>query len=196
MALLIICGPQAVGKMTVGRELENLGVGKLLYNHQTIDLYANFLGYTPETFALSNETRLALFEAFARNTATNLTKTIIFTVMLNFDDDDDWDFIEQISQIFLNVQQDVYLVELAANVNTRVERNSGAERLAAKPSKRDLTFSKNELLEAHKTMRQNSEFGEINGRLPQIQYVKIDNTDLPATDVAKAVVVKWAELLK
>lgn len=196
MALMIICGPQAVGKMTVGRELEQAGVGKLLYNHQTIDLYANFLGYTPATFELSNETRLALFEAFTRNTETNVTKTIIFTVMINFDDDNDWDFLDQISALFLLAHQDVYFVELEASLAKRLTRNVGADRLAAKPSKRDTAFSKEDLLTAHNTMRQSSEFGEVNGRLPQVQYLKIDSTDLSAADVAGTVLTKWPELRK
>ena len=47
MSLIVLMGPQAVGKMTVGRALEKKIDGKLLFNHQTIDLFANFLGYTP-----------------------------------------------------------------------------------------------------------------------------------------------------
>lgn len=42
MEFIIIAGPQAVGKMTVGLELEKLIDAKLLFNHQTIDLFTNF----------------------------------------------------------------------------------------------------------------------------------------------------------
>lgn len=38
MKLVIITGPQAVGKMTVGQELEKLTDLKLFHNHMTIDL--------------------------------------------------------------------------------------------------------------------------------------------------------------
>ena len=41
MSLIVLIGAQAVGKMTVGRELEKQLDGKLLYNHQTIDLFAD-----------------------------------------------------------------------------------------------------------------------------------------------------------
>lgn len=57
MSLIVIIGPQAVGKMTVGKALEERINGKLLYNHQTIDLFAYFLGYIEHSFRLSDLTR-------------------------------------------------------------------------------------------------------------------------------------------
>ena len=38
MDLVILFGPQAVGKMTVGEELQKLTGLKLFHNHMTIDL--------------------------------------------------------------------------------------------------------------------------------------------------------------
>lgn len=38
MKLVIITGPHAVGKMTVGQELERLTGLKLFHNHMTIDI--------------------------------------------------------------------------------------------------------------------------------------------------------------
>ncbi|EFQ15387.1 hypothetical protein UCU_00869 [Enterococcus faecalis EnGen0247] len=46
MSLIVLIGAQAVGKMTVGKALEKQLDAKLLFNHQTIDLFANYLGYT------------------------------------------------------------------------------------------------------------------------------------------------------
>ncbi|WP_419465597.1 hypothetical protein [Bhargavaea massiliensis] len=63
MELILVTGPQAVGQMTVGREPEKHMDAQLLYNHQTIDLFARFLGYTKEAFRLSDETRKNLFRA-------------------------------------------------------------------------------------------------------------------------------------
>ena len=54
MSLIVLIGAQAAGKMTVGKELEKRLDANLLFNHQTIDLFANFLGYSPAAFALSN----------------------------------------------------------------------------------------------------------------------------------------------
>ena len=35
---VLICGPQAVGKMTVGQELAKITQLKFMHNHETIDL--------------------------------------------------------------------------------------------------------------------------------------------------------------
>ena len=41
--LVLLTGPQAVGKMTVGQELAKITGLKLFHNHMTIDLVSNFL---------------------------------------------------------------------------------------------------------------------------------------------------------
>ena len=45
MKLVILFGPQAVGKMTVGQELAKQTGLKLFHNHMTIDLVSNFFDY-------------------------------------------------------------------------------------------------------------------------------------------------------
>lgn len=42
MKFVLIFGPQAVGKMTVGQELAKSTELKLFHNHMTIDLVGNF----------------------------------------------------------------------------------------------------------------------------------------------------------
>ena len=61
MSLIVLIGAQAVGKMTVGKVLEKQLDAKLLFNHQTIDLFANYLGYTERAFQLSDSVRKELF---------------------------------------------------------------------------------------------------------------------------------------
>ena len=43
MKFILIFGPQAVGKMTVGQELAKITNLKLFHNHMTIDLVGHFL---------------------------------------------------------------------------------------------------------------------------------------------------------
>jgi adenylate kinase family enzyme len=45
MKFIIIFGPHAVGKMTVGQELEKLTGIKLFHNHISIDFVAPFFSY-------------------------------------------------------------------------------------------------------------------------------------------------------
>lgn len=42
MKFILIFGPQAVGKMTVGQELAKLTDLKIFHNHMTIDLVSPF----------------------------------------------------------------------------------------------------------------------------------------------------------
>ena len=100
MSLIVLIGAQAVGKMTIGRALEKKIDGRLLYNHQTIDIFANFLGYTNKTFSLSTEMRIALFKEFVANKETNVTDSIIFTVLIDFDNEEDIQFLKDITAIF------------------------------------------------------------------------------------------------
>ncbi|ASI83880.1 hypothetical protein ACS94_05390 [Bacillus cereus] len=46
MKLILIFGPQAVGKMTVGQELATLTGLKLFHNHMTIDLVSPIFDYS------------------------------------------------------------------------------------------------------------------------------------------------------
>jgi len=49
MKLIIIFGPMAVGKMTVGQELEKITDLKLFHNHMTIELVSPFFSYNTDT---------------------------------------------------------------------------------------------------------------------------------------------------
>lgn len=183
MELIVIMGPQAVGKMTVGQALEKRRNAKLLYNHQTLDLYANFLGYGKEAFRLSDETRFNLFRAFVQN-KSNVVEGIIFTVMVGFDLEEDMVFLEKIKSIFKEAEGKVYFIELEAAVETRLERNVGESRLQAKPSKRDIEFSKNELLSSIEKYQLNSLPGQMEKQFPDTPYLRIDNTHFSEEEVA------------
>lgn len=50
MKLVIIFGPLAVGKMTVGYELERLTGLRLFHNHMTIDLILHFFAFGQPPF--------------------------------------------------------------------------------------------------------------------------------------------------
>ena len=47
---IMVCGPQAVGKMTVGQELAKLTGYKLFYNHMTIELLTKIFDYSKESY--------------------------------------------------------------------------------------------------------------------------------------------------
>ena len=188
MALIVLIGSQAVGKMTVGKELEKQIDGKLLFNHQTLDLFADFLGYSKDAFLLSDRTRKELFKAFVNNPETNTTKTIIFTVVIDFDSAYDIEFLQDISSIFLEANQEVYFVELVAALRERLKRNVHEERLKAKPSKRDTKFSRKEILTSARKNRLESRENEVKKLFPAVKHLKINNTKLAPEEVCTQII--------
>lgn len=188
MALIVLIGSQAVGKMTVGKELEKQIDGKLLFNHQTLDLFADFLGYSKDAFLLSDRTRKELFKAFVNSPETNTTKIIIFTVVIDFDSAYDIEFLQDISSIFLEANQKVYFVELVAALRVRLKRNVHEERLKAKPSKRDTNFSRKELLTSTLKNRLESRENEVKKLFPAVKHLKINNTKLAPKEVCTQII--------
>lgn len=80
-----------------------------------------------------------------------------------------------------------YIVELEADINERVLRNKTENRLQNKPTKRNIEWSEQELLNSVNKYRLNSEKGEIK----QKNYLKINNTNLSAENVAKMIKDKF-----
>ena len=188
MALIVLIGSQAVGKMTVGKELEKQIDGKLLFNHQTLDLFADFLGYSKDAFLLSDRTRKELFKAFVNSPETNTTKIIIFTVVIDFDSAYDIEFLQDVSSIFLEANQEVYFVELVAALRERLKRNVHEERLKAKPSKRDTKFSRKEILTSARKNRLESRENEVKKLFPAVKHLKINNTKLAPEEVCTQII--------
>lgn len=185
MCLVIIFGPQAVGKMTVGHELEKITDLKLFHNHMTIELVQPFFNYgTSEGKRLVRLFRNEILGAVAKSDLPGL----IFTIIWEFDSKSDWDYIQEISNLFSENEKQVYLVELEADKNVRVERNRTEHRLLHKPTKRDIEWSESNLLRAESEVRMNSREGEIKSE----EYVRINNTHLSPDHVAKIIQDRFA----
>ena len=180
MKLVILFGPQAVGKMTVGQELAKQTGFKLFHNHMTIDLVSNFFDYgTVEGKRLVSLFRQEIFEAVAESDLPGL----IFTYVWAFDMREDWAYIESLYQLFRTHGAEVYFVELLAEYAVRFERNKTPNRLANKPTKRDLVRSEAIFCAVEKKYRLNSMDGEV----PYPKYLRIDNTTL-APEAAAAMI--------
>ena len=52
--LVIICGPQAVGKMTVGQELSKITDYRLFHNHMTVEITRLIFDYDKVVFRRMN----------------------------------------------------------------------------------------------------------------------------------------------
>ncbi len=181
MKFVIIFGPPAVGKMTVGYELAKLTGFRLFHNHMTIDLILNFFSYgQPPFHRLVGEFRRRIFEEVAASDLPGL----IFTYVWALDQASDKAVIDETCDIFRERGGEVYFVELEADLSERLRRNETEFRLAQKPSKRQLAESRRGLLETDQKYRLNSAgdfFYEEN-------YMKVNNTNLSASETAQKIV--------
>ncbi|MEM6637959.1 MAG: AAA family ATPase [Pseudomonadota bacterium] len=180
MALILLIGPPAVGKMTVGQELERLLGFKLFHNHVTIEMVAPYFGYdSPEGRRLVRQLRSVFFDAFAANTGGGF----IFTYVWAFGEPGEREHIEGLAGRFGRAGHPIFWVELEADLSERQRRNRTENRLTHKPTKRDLDWSEQHVLEVEENYRLNSNEGEI----VQANYLRIDNTNMSPSEVAELI---------
>lgn len=179
MKFILIFGPQAVGKMTVGHELTKITDLKLFHNHMSIELFQPFFGFGNETWRLANLVRKELFESFAKSDQYGL----IFTYVWAFDLQEDWDYVKQTCAIFESHGAEIYFVELEADLDERLRRNKTPYRLEQKPSKRNVEQSEQNLIKTMDNHRLNSDPGE----LARPNYMRINNSKLSAEEVASKI---------
>ena len=180
MKLVLIFGPQAVGKMTVGQELVKMTDLKLFHNHMTIDLVSPFFDYsTKEAKRLVSLFRQEIFEEVSKSNLEGL----IFTFVWAFELQEDWDYVNNLCQLFESRGGEVYFAELETSAEVRFERNKSANRLEHKPSKRDIEWSENDLKESLARHRMNS----LEGEITDPHYIRINNTNMSAEDTANLI---------
>ncbi len=182
--LVFIVAPPAVGKMAVGHELAQRTGLKLFHNHHTIDLALRFFPYgTPPFQRLVGEFRRRIFEEVAASDLPGL----IFTYVWAFDHPSDAAAVEDYASIFRAHGAKVIFVELEATQAERLRRNETEFRLSEKPFKRNPQASRRQLLELDAKYQLNSG-STFAGRL---DYLRIDNTDVPAALVAEQVIARF-----
>lgn len=179
--LVIILGPHAVGKMTVGQELEKITDLRLFHNHMSIELTRKLFSHSEKEWNILNGTiRQTVFELFSKGDFPGL----IFTYMCAFDMQSEVEYLEGVIDLFKANGAVCYVVELCADFDERLARNKSENRLLHKESKRDLEWSEAEMRRTSEKYRLNSYAGET---LPFENYMKIDNTHLPPKEVAEMI---------
>ncbi len=189
--LVVILGPHAVGKMTVGQELEKLTGYKLFHNHMTIELIRKFFDVhgSREGRYLSGVFRREIFETVAGSDLPGL----IFTYMFGFDDQSEYDYINNLITLYESHGGECCVVELCADFDVRIERNKTENRLLNKESKRNIEHSEAEMRATSAKFRLNSYDGEV---LPFPNYMKLDNTDIPPDKAAEMICERFIFLKK
>ncbi len=170
--LIVIIGPPAVGKMTIGKRLsEKIGF-KLLHTQMEYELVTQFFPYDTGAFhELSLEIKLMILE----KVRTSSLKGLIFTFVPHFESTVGMDYFRKLISAYQETGQ-VSIVELTAPLDERLERNKTPFRLKHKPLKRNLVKSEAKVKELEAQMRMNTfENEEI---AENVRHVKIETTGL------------------
>ena len=181
--LIVVCGPHAVGKMTVAESLRDKLRYKMMMNHDSIELSDRIFGFaTPAQKELNECIREKTFEL-----AVEYNVDLIFTYVCAFDEPEEKAYLTQLKDLFEHSGGRFFLVELFADIETRIARNETPHRLERKPSKRDVSWSRRNLLDGAAKYRLNSNEDEIWFE----NHLKIDNTSLEPDQVADMVISKF-----
>ncbi len=119
MRLVVIIGPPAVGKATVGKALAERYGFKLFHNHVTLDMVATIFDWgTPSHRKLVEEFRQRVIEE-----AAEVGVDLVFTYVWAFSESNDGDPIRRYREAVLAHGGHVFFVELQADLETRMARN-------------------------------------------------------------------------
>lgn len=179
-SLVVIFGPPAVGKMTVGLELERRTGLPLFHNHMSADPVLRYFDFgTPAFGRLVGDFRRHIFEEVAASDLPGL----IFTYVWALDDARDRASVDRLTNIFTERGAQLCFVELKATLSERLLRNETRLRLEHKAPKRDLVRSREHLLASDSQYQLNS-----NGDFfyPD-RHIQIENTELSPQQVATRV---------
>lgn len=178
--LIVICGPQAVGKMTVAESLRDKLRYNMMINHDSIEISDKIFGFaTPAQKEFNAAFREKAFELAVKHNVD-----LIFTYVCAFELQDERDYLDSLCELFTKSGGNFYFVELFADLDTRLMRNATPHRMERKASKRDLEWSRANLLGDARTHRLNSNEGEVWYE----NHLKIDNTRLSPDEVADEVI--------
>lgn len=181
--LIVVCGPQAVGKMTVAEALRDRLRYNMMMNHDSIELSDRIFGFgTPAQKALNAAIREKIFAL-----AVEHNVDLIFTFVCAFDETEDVRYLKDLEAQFTESGGQFYFVELSAALETRLARNETPHRMERKPSKRNTEWSRKDLLTTAERYKLNTEPDEF--LFPH--HLKIDNTDLSPNAAADRVIAAF-----
>jgi hypothetical protein len=181
--LIVVCGPQAVGKMTVAEALRDKLRWNMMINHDSIELSDRIFGFgTPAQRALNGAIRETVFAL-----AVKYNVDLIFTFVCAFDLPEDVAYLKALEAQFTESGGQFYFVELSASLEMRLLRNETPHRMERKPSKRNAEWSRRDIQKTAERHKLNTDADET----LFAHHLKIDNTDLSPDDVADRIIAAF-----
>ena len=176
----MVCGPQAVGKMVVAESLRDKLHYNMMMNHDSIEVSDRIFGFATPAQKEFN----AFFREKAFELAIKHNVDLIFTYVCAFEMQEEKDYLMGLHNLFTENGGSFYFVELSAPLETRLARNETPYRMERKASKRDLSWSRDNLIQDAKNHRLNSDKDEIWFK----NHLKIDNSHLEPDEVADQII--------
>ena len=181
--LVVIIGPQAVGKMTIGEKLKEKIGYTLMTNHDSIEIAIKIFSSNKDAkLKLKSKIREDVFNICLENNIS-----IIFTFVVDFNTNEDILYLNELKNKFEKTGGHFYLIELEADLQTRLDRNKTPHRLECKPSKKNIEWSDKELIDSMNIYKMNSIKDEIKFE----NYIKINNTNLSPNAVCDIIINKF-----
>ena len=181
--LIVVCGPQAVGKMTVAESLRDKLKYNLMMNHDSIEISDRIFGFnTPAQREFNSIFREKAFELAVKHNVD-----LLFTYVAAFEKEEEINYLKTLEHQFTASGGNFYFVELSADLDTRLKRNLTPHHMERKASKKDTKWSEENLLKDSQRHRLNTEEGEILFE----NHLKIDNTNLSPDEVSDIVIGKY-----
>ena len=181
--LIVVCGPQAVGKMTVAERLRDKLKYNMMMNHDSIEISDKIFGFATPAQREFN----AVFREKAFELAVKHNVDMLFTYVCAFEIQEEKDYLTGLAELFQSNGGKFYFVELSTDLETRLKRNETPHRMEMKASKRNVEWSKSNLLHDAEKHKLNSEKDEIWFE----NHIKIDNTNLEPDEVADLIIQKY-----
>ena len=185
---VFIIGAPASGKMTIGQELSKLTDATLFFNHQPIDFALEiYQDFTEEMWEFVRSVNFSFLGISARH-----HRSVILTGVTDFSNQYHLMYLKDIQDLLNEYHQEILFVELETSLEERLRRNRTENRLKHKPLKRHIEISEREILETTETLQLNSQHqpNELH------HYLKINNTNLSAEEVAKQIQEKMKTIEK
>lgn len=117
--LILLTGPQAVGKMTVGQELEKITNLKLFHNHMTIDLVSHFFSYGTKTGKKLVET---IRTEMLRTIAKSELEGVIFTFVMDYNSEKDKELNKATKEIFEKERRRNLLYRITSTARNKIRK--------------------------------------------------------------------------
>jgi len=186
VTLLFVFGPPAVGKMTVGRAIADASGFRLFHNHHVIEPLLDVFEFeTPEFQTLLTEFRQRVLEE-----AAAADVDLVFTLVWGLDLPEDAAAMRRHLAPFIDAGRRIVMVELYADLETRLARNGTTYRLSEKKSKRDLAWSDDNVRELERYQMNTGAPSPADEVIAGFPHLRIDNTERTPEDVA-AEVLAW-----